>query len=90
MKRYALSKTMRQKREYNKLVGFNMIRDKYNDCYERLYDGDRKVSIASLNSDFVNSNKRTKKECGIRMGRMNKYENKWIQEVNEIKKKLNK
>lgn len=86
MRRYTLSKTMRQKREYNKLVGFRLIKSKYDDCSSKVNNTNFKM----INIDFLNSNKRTKKECGIRMGRMNKYENKWIQEVNEIKKKLNK
>jgi hypothetical protein len=81
-----LSKTIRQKREYNKLVGYKKIRSKYEDCKYRI----NKINLKGVNTEFLNYSKRVKKEYGIRVKNINKYERKWIQEVNELKKKLNK
>ena len=84
MKTY--NKTKRQIREYEKLVGFRSIRDKYYDCSERLND----KNINSINSEFMGYCNRVKVDSKIRYNHRNKYEFKWIQEVNELKKKLNK
>ena len=34
--RNQLSKTNRQQKEYNKLIGFNMIKSKYDNCKDRI------------------------------------------------------
>lgn len=81
-----MSKTVRQVREYNKRLGFDSIRDKYESCKSRMDVS----NVNSVDSEFKNYNLRVKVERGIRSTHLNKYERKWIQEVNEIKKKLNK
>lgn len=81
-----LSKTQRQMREYKRSVGFNMIKNKYENCHERLYDEDRKISVVSLNSEFLNYSKSMKNKYGMVLKHKNKYENKWNNEVNKIKK----
>ena len=92
-----LNKTKRQEREYNKLVGFRNIKSKYQVCSGRLYDKNEecgnKISmkyVKGINSEFMSYCHKTKINSGIRCTHKNKYEFKWIQEVNELKKKLNK
>ena len=79
-----LSKTMRQNREYNKRLGFESIRSKYESCKSRMTVS----NVDSVNNEFMNYNLRVKVDSGIRTTHLNRYERKWIQEVNEIKKKI--
>ncbi len=79
-----LSKSMRQNREYNKRLGFESIRSKYENCKSRLDVN----NFDSINSEFINYNLKVKVERGIRCTHFNRYERKWEQEVNEIKKKI--
>ena len=77
-----LSKTMRQVREHTTLQGFNLIRHKYDECMCKL----NKSNYTSVNREFLSHNVRVKTECGMRVNNLNKYERKWVQEVNKIKK----
>tara|TARA_B100001057_G_scaffold169067_2_gene169880 strand:- start:385 stop:639 length:255 start_codon:yes stop_codon:yes gene_type:complete len=81
-----LNKTKRQRREYKKLVGFKNIRDKYEECANKI----NSKNMIGVNTEFINYCHKTKIDSGIRCTHKNKYEFKWIQEVNELKKKLNK
>ena len=81
-----LNKTHRQKREYKKLVGFQNIRDKYYECSQKV----NKKNMKDVNTEFLGYCHNIKILSQIRCTHKNKYEFKWIQEVNELKKKLNK
>jgi len=82
----ALNKTNRQMREFKKLVGFQNIRDKYYECSQKL----NQKNIKGVNTEFLGYCHNIKILSQIRCTHQNKYEFKWIQEVNELKKKLNK
>jgi hypothetical protein len=77
-----LNKSLRRQKEYNKRLGFNMIRDKYKECKNKM----NLTNFKGINTEFVNHNKSVKKSSGIRITNINKYERMWIQEVNKIKK----
>ena len=81
-----LNKTKRQRREYGKFVGFENIRNKYYECANKITSKNMK----GVNTEFLSYCHKVKNDSGIRFTHKNKYEFKWIQEVNELKKKLNK
>ena len=81
-----LNKTKRQRREYKKLVGFQDICDKYHECANKI----NSKNVKSVDTEFLGYCHKIKISSGIRCTHKNKYEFKWIQEVNELKKKLNK
>jgi hypothetical protein len=82
--RNQMNKTYKQRKEYSKLLGFNRIKNKYNECNNKL----DKTNLKGVNTEFINYNKKVKKDYGIKLTNINYYERKWIQEVNEIKKKI--
>jgi len=81
-----LNKTQRQIKEYNRLIGFMQIKDKFNSCYGRVMDKNKRVSNEVINSEFCNFCVRTR--IKYRMGNNNNYyERMWKQEYNKLKKK---
>ena len=101
-----LSKTQRQRREYNKYSGFLSIKKNYDNLLEKsMNDVDRLENmnrVESVNKDlminrlesfhrqFLTNNRNVKKRCGIRLVDENIYERRWIDDYNKLKIKLKK
>ena len=81
-------KTQRQRKEYNKLLGFLTIKNEYELCSTRLNKED--VKIDEVNKIFLKSVNRCKVKYGININNNNIYERKWIQEYNKLKKNIKK
>lgn len=95
-----LSKTQRQRREYNKYSGFLTIKKNYENLLEKsmndVYrlEGVRKELLVnrleSFHREFLTNNRNVKKRCGIKLVDENIYERRWIDDYNKLKIKLKK
>ena len=95
-----LSKTQRQRREYNKYSGFLSIKKNYENLLEKsMNDVDRVESVRkeillnrleSFHREFLTNNRNVKKKCGIKLVDKNIYERRWIDDYNKLKIKLKK
>ena len=82
-----LTKTQRQKREYNKLVGFGLIRDKYTQTKRIMTKDKNKHNSESLNQEFIKYCNRVRVKCKMVPSSKSYYERLWTQEYNKLKKK---
>ena len=95
-----LSKTQRQRREYNKYSGFLTIKKNYENLLEKsMNDVNRLESVnkdilvnrlESFHREFLTNNRNVKKRCGIKLVDENIYERRWIDDYNKLKIKLKK
>ena len=95
-----LSKTKRQRREYNKYLGFLSIKKNYENLLEksmndvnRLENMNKDILVNRLESfhrEFLTNNRNVKKRCGIHLTNENIYERRWIDDYNKLKIKLKK
>lgn len=82
-----LTKTQRQKMEYNKLVGFELIRDKYTQTKRIMTKDKNKHNSESLNKVFIKYCNRVRVKRKMVPSSKSYYERLWIQEYNKLKKK---
>ena len=101
-----LSKTERQRREYNKYSGFMSIKKNYDNLLEKSMNDVNKLEnvnrveslrkdvllsrLESFHREFMTNNRNVKKRCGIKLTNDNIYERRWIDDYNKLKIKLKK
>lgn len=78
-----LTKTQRQLLEYNRLVGFNLIKEKYHKLITLL----ETKKFESINSEFTNYANKIKTQFGIKHSHLNYYQRVWNQTYNSYSKK---
>ena len=83
-----LSKIERQRREYNKYMGFLTIKKNYENLLEKNIKN--VMMLESVHKEFLANNRNVKGKCGIRLVYENKYERQWVNDYNKLKIKLKK